>query len=215
MSYYFISCSFFLFFSWLTLTSHCAEMQRNSNALACVLLVSACAEDWCLYSWKTLSLFCFHNFFWRRRPAGRPSIFSRAACGRVMAHLTKTTKQKLLRKGRKSCYIRCNSTQCLICFYLKPILMGFVDGSTMLSTNLSPQVSFWKKIYPLSSFSNLTCIYNGSIFTVYFSSFWNWIVKYVPRECAPNVLTLAGFLSAIQVRKYLSLSGFELVAYKK
>lgn len=35
--------------------------------------------------------------------------------------------------------------------------------------------------------------------TVYLGPFWNWIVQYVPKECAPNVLTLAGFLSAIQV----------------
>jgi len=38
---------------------------------------------------------------------------------------------------------------------------------------------------------------DNSITTIIFTPFWNWLVSYVPRECAPNVLTLAGFLCII------------------
>lgn len=41
-------------------------------------------------------------------------------------------------------------------------------------------------------------VVDNSFTTIYMSPFWNWVVQYIPKECAPNVLTLAGFLCAIQ-----------------
>mmetsp|Transcript_16470 Transcript_16470/g.19480 ORF Transcript_16470/g.19480 Transcript_16470/m.19480 type:complete len:531 (+) Transcript_16470:34-1626(+) len=41
-------------------------------------------------------------------------------------------------------------------------------------------------------------VVDNSFTTIYMASFWNWIVQYIPKECAPNVLTLAGFICAIE-----------------
>jgi ethanolaminephosphotransferase len=40
-------------------------------------------------------------------------------------------------------------------------------------------------------------VVDHSITTKLVNPFWNWLVSFVPKECAPNVLTLAGFVCII------------------